>query len=658
MTIKAGFEHAVKQFRSNHFKEAYSSVRRLLKRHPHDLDSLNLASLCSIQLGKFSETLTFATKMLAVKPGFVLAHYQRGMALYHLMRPEQAYQDFKQATDIQPDFADAFIYLGLISKDLQKLDEAVVYLSKAVELKPDDSSAVNNRALVFRTLGRLDEALRDLSQAIRLDPQNPLNLNNRGAIWAERGDFEQALTDYNKALMLHPDYADAVFNRGYARRKLGRFEEAVADFETHLSLIPDHAKTQNELGLTLIDLNRHEEALAVFDKMISLHPDKADLFNNRGLVHAELCLFDAALSDYNTALSLRPDFAAALSNRGSLKTELHQFDAALADFEQALSLDPEFAEAKWNKALHLLRFEDYERGWRLYEARWQRDKIKPATRQFTKPLWLGEEDLSGNSILLHAEQGLGDTIQFCRFAQQVANLGARVILDVQPPLRDLLAQLDGVELAKTGPAEPADVDYHCPLMSLPLALNTTIDKIPFQDGYLSCSPDEIKGWSDRLSGTTGLKMGIAWSGNPQNENDRSRSMSLQTFLDGMPGGCALFSLQKDIPEQDRDLFEQTPHLQHFGADLKQTAALCMAMDIIVTVDTSIAHLAGALGQPVCLLLAYTPDFRWALNRDDSPWYSSLRLYRQGDDRDWAPVFADLRKDILNQYTSGDDGHET
>ena len=648
MTIKADFEHAVKQFRSTHFKEAYASARRLLKRHPHDLDNLNLASLCSLHLGKFSETLTFATKMLAIKPGLATAHYQRGMALYHLTRREQAYQEFKQATDIQPDFADAFIYLGLISKDLQKLDEAVVYLNRAVELKPDDSSAVNNRALIFRTLGRLDDALRDLSQAIGLDPQNPSNFNNRGAIWEERGDFEKALADYNKALMLNPDYADAVFNRGYARRKLGRLEEAVADFTKHLSLLPGHVETQNELGLTLFDLNRYEEALAVYDKMISYHTDKADLFNNRGLVHAELGLFDAALSDYDTALSLRPDFAAALSNRGSLLTELHQFDAAFADYEHALSVAPDFAEAKWNKALHLLRFEDYEAGWRLYESRWKRDKFKHAARQLTEPIWLGEESLNGKSILLHAEQGLGDTIQFCRFAQQVADLGARVILDVQPPLRDLLAQVKGVELIRTDDTKSPDFDYHCPLMSLPLALKITPDTLPGRDGYLRSSRDDLNNWSDRLSGIRGLKIGIAWSGNANNENDRSRSMSLQTFLDGMPEDCALFSLQKDIPEQDRDLFEQTPHLQHFGADLKQTAALCEVMDIIVTVDTSIAHLAGALGQPVCLLLAYTPDFRWGLGRDDSPWYSSLRLYRQGQDRRWAPVFAQVREDLHHQ----------
>jgi len=658
MTIKADFEHAAKQYQSNQAKEAYSSVRKLLKRHPRHLDCLNLASLCCIQLGKFSDALSYSTKILSVQPGLAFAHYQRGTALYYLRRHEQAYQEFKKVIDIQPDFAEAFIYLGLISKDLQKLDEAVVHLNRAVALKPNDSSAVNNRALVLRALGQLDDALRDLSHAIVLDPQNPSNFNNRGAVWTEHGDCERALADFDRAVALNPDYAEALFNRGVARRQLGRFEEAFADFNKHLSLIPDRAETQNELGLTLFDLNRHEEALAIFDKMICYHPDKAELFNNRGLVHAELGQFETALADYSKAIALQPEFAAAFSNRGSLRTELHQFDAALADFEHALSLDPDFAEAQWNKALHLLRFEDYENGWRLYESRWQRDKIKYTARQLTKPLWLGEENLHGKSILLHAEQGLGDTIQFCRFALQVADSGAHVHLDVQPPLRELLGQIRSVELVKTEDVETGSFDYHCPLMSLPLALNTTPDEIPFQDGYLSCSPDEVKSWSERLSGITGLKIGIAWSGNAKHENDRSRSMSLQTFLQGMPRDCTLFSLQKDIPKRDRALFENTANLQHFGADLKQTAALCKMMDVIVTVDTSIAHLAGALGQPVCLLLAYTPDFRWGLNRKDSPWYSSVRLYRQTQDRSWAHVFADVREDIFNQYISGNNRNET
>ena len=649
MVIGSEFEKAVAQYQSSRIKEAYQSVRKLLKSHPRHLDSLNLASLCSIQLGRFSDALGFSTKMLSLQPGNVFAHYQRGVALYNLMRLEQAYQDFKQATDIQPDFADAFIYLGLISKDLQKLDEAVTYLSKAVELKPNDSSAVNNRALVFRTLGRLDEALQDLSQAIRIDPQNVSSLNNRGAVWAECGEFSKALADYDEALKLDPNYAEAIFNRGYAQRKLGRFEEAAADFYKHLSLVPDNPESQNELGLTLVDLKRHKEALKLFDKMISLHPNKADVFNNRGLVNAELGLFDAALSDYNMALSLQPDFTAALSNRGTLKTELHQFDAALSDFEKALSIVPDFAEAKWNKALHFLRFEDFDQGWPLYEARWQRDRIKPTARKFTKPLWLGEEDLSGKSILLHAEQGLGDTIQFCRFAKDVADLGANVILDVQPPLRELLSQLENVELAKINSEGYDDFDYHCPLMSLPFALNIKPDNITFRDGYLRCNSDDLKYWSTRLSDIRAPKIGIAWRGNPNNENDSSRSINLQTFVDGMPKGCALFSLQKDIPEKDRDLFEQTSHLQHFGVDLKQTAALCAAMDVIVSVDTSIAHLAGALGQKTCLLLAHTPDFRWGMSREDSLWYSSIRVYRQKNDKCWSSVFSEVRADIQDKF---------
>lgn len=330
-------------------------------------------------------------------------------------------------------------------------------------------------------------------------------------------------------------------------------------------------------------------------------------------------------------------------------TELHHFDAALSDFEKALSIAPDFTEAKWNKALHLLRFEDFEEGWRLYESRWQREKIKHNARKFKEPLWLGNENLSGKSILLHAEQGLGDTIQFCRFANKVSDLGANVILDVQPPLFELLSQLKKVKLVNRNSEECSDFDYHCPLMSLPLALNIKPDNIPFRGGYLRCNSDDLKYWSTRLSNIKGPKIGIAWRGNPNNENDGSRSIDLQTFVEGMPQDYALFSLQKDISGEDRDLFEQTPHLQHFGVDLKQTAALCATMDVVVSVDTSIAHLAGALGQKTCLLLANTPDFRWGISRKDSPWYSSIRLYRQKNYKCWNSVFSDVRADIQKNF---------
>ncbi|MDA8873947.1 hypothetical protein N9J12_09020, partial [Alphaproteobacteria bacterium] len=325
-------------------------------------------------------------------------------------------------------------------------------------------------------------------------------------------------------------------------------------------------------------------------------------------------------------------------------------DEAMADYDKAISLNPDYAEAHWNKSLQLLLRGEFASGWELYEWRWKRTQFSSPIREFEQPLWLGKEDLHGKTILLHWEQGLGDTIQFSRYLQEVANLGCKTILEVQKHLFELMKGIEGVDELIPNGADLPPFDFYCPLMSLPLALGTTLETIPSPISYIKSTDDKRAKWSDRLRPKSKPRVGIVWSGSSVHKNDHNRSIALEQILGAVPEGYHLVSLQKEVRENDLDVLEQSKQIQHFGAELydfTDTAALCELMDVIVSVDTSVAHLAGAMGKPVNLLLPYDPDFRWLLNRCDSPWYPSITLFRQGPERLWEPVLMEINASLQN-----------
>ena len=308
---------------------------------------------------------------------------------------------------------------------------------------------------------------------------------------------------------------------------------------------------------------------------------------------------------------------------------------------------PGDARPHWNKALALLLAGDYAPGWALYEYRWKNDETKHHRRDFAHPLWLGDTPLAGKTILLHAEQGLGDTIQFCRYAKHVAELGARVILQVQPSLLPLLGSVEGVaQLVGEGKALP-EFDLHCPLLSLPHALRASVDCIPSHVSYLTADAVRVGQWQQRLGPRQRPRVGLAWSGAAGHDNDRNRSIALAELLRHLPAGVDYISLQKDLRPADAAVIAGSA-LRHFGDDLRDfadTAALCELMDVVISVDTSVAHLAGALGRPTWVLLPHAPDWRWLLGTDRSPWYPTARLYRQGADGAWAGVLDRLAVDV-------------
>jgi tetratricopeptide (TPR) repeat protein len=556
----------------------------------------------------------------------------------------------------QPDHFDALNMLGVLRFQQGRDVEALDYMRAALKVRPTAVAVMSGIGLIHARLNQPAEALASYDKVLALKPDDADALNHRGNALKTLDRLDEALASYDRAIGIRPGYAAAFNNRGVVLQKLKRPGEALASYDRALALKPDDADAVNNRGIMLKELGRFDEALAHYDQALALEPDFAEAFVNRGNALKELKRFDAALGSYDQALALKPDNPEGFNNRGNLLQDLGQLDAAVASYDRALAVRPNYADARLGKSLCLLLQGDFERGWRDYEARWETEAMQPGRRDFAQRLWLGDVDVSGVTILLHGEQGFGDTLQFCRFAKQVAQRGARIVLEVQPPLRSLIATLDrSIPVIATGDAIPS-FDLHCPLLSLPLALKMTPGTIPAESPYLSAPAEKTRQWSDRLgNGTTpganrgaGLRVGLAWAGNPRpgmfdaNRIDRQRSIGFDELAPLFQStDCEFYSLQKggDAAAQlRRSVFgprvvDWTDEL----ADFTDTAALIENLDLVVTVDTAVAHLAGALGKPFWLINRVNTCWRWLVDREDSPWYPTARIFRQTHHGDWSPV---------------------
>ena len=463
-----------------------------------------------------------------------------------------------------------------------------------------------------------------------------------GVLAHQQGRHAEAEALIGAALKQRPDEAVALANRAAALNALRRFDEALADCDRAIAARPDHVDAFINRALALKELGRAHEALASCDKALRLKPDSADAYNNRGLALFALQRPADALRSYEQALALDPQSAEALNNRGLTLYELGRLDEARASFDRAVAIRPSFAQAQWNRAQALLLAGDFAQGWPAHE--WRLKAHPELQRGFVQPLWLGEGPLVGKTILLHAEQGLGDTLQFCRYAPLVAARGARVVLEVQKPLIELLRDLPGVASVVARGEPLPDFDLHCPLLSLPLAFGTTLDTIPAQTPYFHVPPERMSAWEARL-GSNRPRFGLVWSGNAGHKRDRARSIPLYALMPLFDVAATFVSLQKEARAADAAVLQQSNKIIDVSAELHtfaDTAALIAQLDLVIAVDTSVAHLAGALGKPLWLLLPTAPDWRWLTGRDDSPWYPSARLFRQGETRAWGPVVTRVR----------------
>jgi tetratricopeptide (TPR) repeat protein len=431
-------------------------------------------------------------------------------------------------------------------------------------------------------------------------------------------DFARALQLHDQAIVLNPTHAEAHYKRGNALRMLGQPDAAVASY----------------------------------DRAIELNTEYAYAYCNRGSVQHALGLLDAAASSFDKAIALAPTDAVAHYNRALLMQDFFRWEEALAGYDAAISVNPDYTSAHYNRSLVALYLGEFATGWAGFEWRWDHAQQLNigAVRNFEQPLWLGEAPLAGKRLLIYSEQGLGDTLQFSRYAALCAAQGATVILEVQKPLLAALTDLPGVtQLLAKGTTLPP-FDYQIPIMSLPLAFKTTLDTIPAPANYLQADATRVVEWRALLGERKRPRVGIVWSGNSNNPIDRHRSVALAEWIPHLPPEFDYFCLQRDIRDADSAALESSD-LFSFDDDLmdfKSTAALCECMDLVISVDTSLLHLSGALGKRSWLLLPFAPDWRWLRDREDTPWYPSVKLYRQTAAGDWSGVFARVAADLRRE----------
>jgi tetratricopeptide (TPR) repeat protein len=574
-------------------------------------------------------------------------------ALHQRGELERARILYEQILEMAPEHFDALHLSGVIAAQTKNPQKAADLIAKAIKINPSHPAAHCNLATALQELRQLDAAVGSYDRAIALKPDYAAAYSNRGNVLRDLQRFDAALLSYDRAIAIRPDFADAHFNRANLLNQLRQFDAALAGYDRAIATKANWAEAYFKRGNVLVELRRLDGALSSYDQAVALKADYAEALFNRGNVLKELHEFEAAVASYDRAIAITPGYAEAHVNRGFVLKELLRLDEALASYDRAVALKPDFAEAHFNKSTALLLTGQFEQGWREYQWRLGSGRgTNAGARDFVQPLWHGGAPIVDETLLIYSEQGLGDTLQFCRYARRVASLGARVILEVQESLAGLLGSLEGVSQVVPKGAPLPDFDRHCPLMSLPLAFGTRLKTIPGDSPYLSCDPAAIARWRRRLGADIRPRIGLAWSGNSAHVNDHRRSIALHDVLAQLPRDFQYVSLQTEVREADLEALEHHDGILHFADELRdfgETAALCECLDLVISVDTSAAHLSGALGKRTWLLLPVNPDWRWLLSRDDSPWYPSLRLYRQSGADDWQGVLERVAADLIRSF---------
>jgi tetratricopeptide (TPR) repeat protein len=687
---RAQLAHGHALYRQGRLGEAAATLRRLLADQPHNSQALHLLGITVGQMGRAGEAVELIRTAVRLEPSNPIMHANLGNALQETGRHAEAAEEYGRAIALKADFAGAHRGLGVALVYLGHAEEGLASLEQALRLVPADAQIHNDLGAALQQLGRSREALAHFVRAAALNPRHVEAHHNRAMTEMSLGLYTQALASIDSALALDPSRAAALADRGNILRALGRNDEAVAAYDRALAVAPGALRVHHKRGLALLGmerhvealasfdralairaddfaahfhrgvalalLERHEEALASFDRAIALNGAPAEPFNNRGIQLSQLDRHEEALVAFAAAATRNPGHVEAYSNAGTLLQSLGRFDEALAQAERALAIEPGYAPAEWSTGLIKLTRGDFAAGWPLYESRLRLAYLRPYHRDLAVPRWSGDEPIAGRRVLVHAEQGIGDALQFCRYVPLLEARGAQVFFEVLPPLRKLMGSLGMRGTLQTAGEPLPQVDCYCPLLSLPLALRTQLETIPGGGAYLRAETGAVDEWRGRLESLPGLKVGLNWQGHAGAEKQlwvRGRSFSLECLAPlARVSGVSLVSLQKGEAAAQRAqvefggaLAQLTDPLDTGPDAMLETAALMKALDLVITSDTAVAHLAGALGVPVWVVLKAVPDWRWMLERSDSPWYPTMRLYRQRVAGDWHEVLERVAGDV-------------
>jgi tetratricopeptide (TPR) repeat protein len=679
----------IAQHRRGQSQHAVASYDKALAICPGDADVLFNRGMALMWLKRLPEALASFDEALVSRTDHSETFHQRGNALSALNRFGEAMVSFDQALAINPNLPDALFHRGTICLRLERYDEALISFEKTLDIGPDQFEALYLSGIILAGHGRHDEALAKFDRAADLDPGHFDTLHHRGVTLAALDRLDEALTSLDGVLSIQPDRAetlsaradvlsrlerqseinaddaeaktvepesvDLLNIRAGALVELGQFEEAIPYYDKALSISAGHAETLWRRGNALRNLDRCEQAIASYDQALADRPDHVEIYIDRATAFSKLGWLEDALASFDKALELKKDHAEVFNNRGLILKTLGRFDEALASFQNSCAIRNDYAEAHWNEgALQLLKG-DFRRGWTKHEWRSKRNLPGVARRSFAQPRWDGLNSLYDKTILLYDEQNDSDAIQFCRYIPLMIARGARAILQVPENLQGLMASLSkAAEII--GASEPLPkFDLHCPLFDLPAAFSTKFESIPSGTPYLRAPAGSLSSWKMRLGVKERPRIGFSWAADPGPDSDSKRSMALSALMPLMELDATFVNLQRELHPNEKALLTGRKNVFYYGDalhDFSDLAALVACLDLVISVDASVAHLAGALGKPVWILLPYVPDWRWLLGHNHTPWYPTARLYRQSRAEDWDGVVAKVSSELPRVLSSG------
>ena len=560
---------------------------------------------------------------------------------------------------LYPNHVEALQGLGLICFRTKRYTQALQHLNQALDIAPDNASLFYDRAILFQTQGEYKVAIQNYNLTLFLDPYYTNAYLDRGLCFEALGEYDSAFKSYESALAVEPSFASAWYNKGNLLKTKGLFELAHHCYTVAIAINPDFWAAFTNNGLALYALKRYEEARANYDRAIDISPQTALIYYNKGNTLRSLGNLDLASLCYDKAIEINPKFTEAYANRGLIKKDQNQLIQAIDDYTTALSQTPDLLEAQWNLSIAQLMLGEWQKGWEGYELRFKHSELRQSVgaREFECPLWNGTQSLKDKKILIYCEQGLGDAIQFCRYLPLLIDIGAQVIFEVKPALKELFNSFkNSIEVIEENKYS-SSFDYYSPLLSLAKAFQTNVNTVPptfeikIENAKLALWKERLNNRSKSLSraNVKHKRVGIVWSGNPLHTNDHNRSLDLQQLIYHLPKDFEYYVLQKEISTQDQIALSLQSHIISFPGQLNNltdTAALCLQLDLIISVDTSVAHLSATLGKPTWILLPYCPDWRWLMDVAESPWYPSVRLIRQRVRGDWSSALEQVKRALF------------
>ena len=624
---------------------------------PNDAAAHANRALTLHQMRRFDEALAGYERVLALNPDDAETYCNRGVCLQELGRLEEALASHDRALALKPDFSVSLFNRGNVLKHFKRFDEALASYDGGIALKPDYPEAHCNRGIILKELMRTDDALASFDRAVSLKPDYAAAYYNRGALLQEMKQLDAAVASFDRAIALSSDDPKAYYSRGNALTELMRYDEAVASHDHAIALKPDYAEAYSNRGIALIEMERFDEALSSYDRGIALKPSDAEAYYNRGNLLNQLHRFDEAVGNYDRAIALKPGFAKAHYNCGIALMHQRDTAAAMDCYNRALQIDPDYADAHFNKSMLLLLAGDFEKGWDLYDWRWRKEQLSAKPLITGNPKWAagGEK----KRVLVWPEQGIGDELMFGSLLPELRMHCSKLIAKVDHRLIPLLARSmpeDLVFIPSHKAVDDGEFDEHVPMGDLCKYFRTSERTFELtRAGYIIDDrerTESIQGaLRDRVSSDRKI-CGVSWRSRNE-KTGAKRSLDLKAFIELLAlDDFAFVSLQygatdEEIETVKRDLGVDV--LAYEGvdnfSDIDGLASLIQACDVVVSVDNSTVHLAGALGKDVRILLPYFPEWRWQLDRNDSPWYQSARLYRQESDGQWGPVFEKVRADL-------------